>query len=245
MFSGGKCDFLLRKHFNLVPHSINTSRQSRYHSYIYAQYLSSDAFNSNTASFQTSPNKDLASANMLVVFPIPGGPVIIIFGIFPSSLITCNLLTVSSLPTISLIYIGRYFSTQGISSFAAFSSEVVVVVVVLLVLLLILQYLTWWYIRAILWVKQTTNFWRQTKTNRKPGKLENRRKLKSRPRPRAHKTRKLYDRLRMNNGEYCRIYGYTLRHTSIHCESRASPSGNASTKSYPPFNTVSFCLHFG
>jgi hypothetical protein len=42
--------------------------------------------------------------------PIPGGPEMIMFGMFPSLPITFNLLTVSSFPTISFSNFGRYFS---------------------------------------------------------------------------------------------------------------------------------------
>ena len=50
---------------------------------------------------------------MVVVLPVPGGPLKIMLGMFPPLTTACNLATVSSLPTTSLRTWGRYFSTQG------------------------------------------------------------------------------------------------------------------------------------
>jgi hypothetical protein len=44
---------------------------------------------------------------------LPGGPLIIKLGKFPSSPKTLSLLIVSSFPTTSVNNIGRYFSTHG------------------------------------------------------------------------------------------------------------------------------------
>ena len=63
--------------------------------------LSFEAFNSITASLKESPKRILAKHNIVVVFPTPGGPAMIIFGQLPCSAKTDNLSTVSSFPTIS------------------------------------------------------------------------------------------------------------------------------------------------
>lgn len=73
---------------------------------------SSDAFNSNTPSLNESPSNARASARTLVVFPVPGGPDKIKFGMFPCCARISSLPTVSSLPTISLTMDGRYFSSH-------------------------------------------------------------------------------------------------------------------------------------
>jgi len=46
--------------------------------------LSSEAFNSIQASLNFSPKIYRAKHNIDVVFPIPGGPTNIMFGVFPS-----------------------------------------------------------------------------------------------------------------------------------------------------------------
>ena len=50
---------------------------------------------------------------MVVVLPVPGGPLKIMLGMFPPFTTAWSLATVSSLPTTSLRTWGRYFSTQG------------------------------------------------------------------------------------------------------------------------------------
>ena len=64
----------------------------------------------------------LASAKMVVVFPTPGGPEIMMLGTFPSLANTASLWTVSGLPTISPNVLGRYFSIQGTFFFPIFST---------------------------------------------------------------------------------------------------------------------------
>lgn len=98
-----------------------------------------EAFNSNTASRKEGPNKIRAKQRMVVVFPTPGGPAMMMFGTLPSRAKTDSLDTVSerkikpqvvvvfrysssfvpSLPTISSKVLGRYFSTHG-SAFSFF-----------------------------------------------------------------------------------------------------------------------------
>lgn len=77
--------------------------------------LSSDAFNSQTAVLRQSPSNSLAKHIILVVFPQPGGPTNMIFGIFPYVAIARSCKIACSFPTTSLRYVGLYFSTQGIS----------------------------------------------------------------------------------------------------------------------------------
>merc|ERR1719436_2049194 len=72
-----------------------------------------DAFSSSTASLKLGPSKCLARQRMVVVFPTPGGPAMMMLGTFPSLANTLSLLTVSWLPTISWKVTGRYFSIQG------------------------------------------------------------------------------------------------------------------------------------
>eukprot|EP00982_Pelagococcus_subviridis_P000762 6314-Pelagococcus_subviridis.AAC.1 len=50
---------------------------------------------------------------MDVVFPIPGGPLKMRFGTLPVAAIAARRSTASALPTISSIFVGRYFSTHG------------------------------------------------------------------------------------------------------------------------------------
>merc|ERR1719430_435014 len=72
-----------------------------------------EAFNSMTASLNEGPRSCLARHIIVVVFPTPGGPAMMMFGTFPSLAKTATLLTVSWLPTISGKVVGRYFSIQG------------------------------------------------------------------------------------------------------------------------------------
>jgi hypothetical protein len=60
-----------------------------------------------------SPSIVLARAEILVVFPVPGGPARMMLGRFPSLAMTRSRPTVCSLPTTSSRTRGRYFSTQG------------------------------------------------------------------------------------------------------------------------------------
>merc|ERR550532_2008976 len=78
------------------------------------------AFSSSTASLKFSPRSCLARQRMVVVFPTPGGPAMMMLGTFPSLANTLSLLTVSWLPTISWNEDGRYFSIHG-TSFSFFS----------------------------------------------------------------------------------------------------------------------------
>lgn len=91
-----------------------------------------EAFNSRTASLKLLPNKMRAKHRIVVVFPTPGGPymgystmkilmrnyfqlrfftAIMTFGAFPWVANTARRPTISSLPTISSNFCGRYFST--------------------------------------------------------------------------------------------------------------------------------------
>ena len=74
---------------------------------------SSEAFSSSTASLYAGPSSVCARHKMEVVLPMPGGPVKIRFGMFPVVAIAPSRSTASLLPTISSIFVGRYFSTQG------------------------------------------------------------------------------------------------------------------------------------
>ena len=73
---------------------------------------SSDALSSSTPSLYASPSSWRASASTLVVFPVPGGPERMRFGMFPCSASTSSRPTVSLLPTMSLISFGRCFSSH-------------------------------------------------------------------------------------------------------------------------------------
>ena len=61
---------------------------------------------------KASPSKARASASTLVVLPVPGGPERMRLGMLPCCASTSKRPTVSSLPTISLISLGRYFSSH-------------------------------------------------------------------------------------------------------------------------------------
>jgi hypothetical protein len=63
--------------------------------------LSSLAFSSRTASLYASPNICLAKHNILVVFPIPGIPLMITCGMFPSLAMILRRSMVSVFPTMS------------------------------------------------------------------------------------------------------------------------------------------------
>mmetsp|Transcript_44799 Transcript_44799/g.107536 ORF Transcript_44799/g.107536 Transcript_44799/m.107536 type:complete len:238 (-) Transcript_44799:69-782(-) len=76
---------------------------------------SSEAFSSSTPSLKASPSNARASASTLVVLPVPGGPDRMRLGMLPCCASTSKRPTVSSLPTISLISLGRYFSSHGCS----------------------------------------------------------------------------------------------------------------------------------
>jgi hypothetical protein len=76
---------------------------------------SSDALSSRTPSLNASPRSARASARMLVVLPVPGGPDRMRLGIFPCCASTSKRPTVSSLPTMSLMTLGRYFSSHCVS----------------------------------------------------------------------------------------------------------------------------------
>eukprot|EP00962_Isochrysis_galbana_P058011 scaffold30678_cov108-Isochrysis_galbana.AAC.2 len=65
-----------------------------------------------TASLNESPSRARARAITLVVLPVPGGPDRIRFGMLPCCARTSRRPTVSSLPTMSLIWLGRYFSSH-------------------------------------------------------------------------------------------------------------------------------------
>ena len=75
--------------------------------------LSSDAFNSNTASLYRSPSNVRAKTCTEVVFPHPGGPDNNKFGIEPVSIIPRIWCSVSSWPTMSSNFVGRHFSIHG------------------------------------------------------------------------------------------------------------------------------------
>ena len=74
---------------------------------------SSDALSSMTASFARGPSNCRAKHNIVVVLPVPGGPLKIMLGMFPPFTTAWSLATVSSFPTTSFRSWGRYFSTQG------------------------------------------------------------------------------------------------------------------------------------
>ena len=88
---------------------------------------SSEAFSSSTASLYAGPSSVCARHKMEVVLPMPGGPVKIRFGMFPVAAIAPSRSTASLLPTISSIFVGRYFSTQGmvllLATFAIVAKE--------------------------------------------------------------------------------------------------------------------------
>lgn len=73
--------------------------------------LSSLAFSSRTASLYASPSICRARHRTDVVFPIPGMPEMMTWGIFPSRAMIFNRSTVSVFPTISSRNTGLYFST--------------------------------------------------------------------------------------------------------------------------------------
>ena len=74
---------------------------------------SSEAFNSMTASLAKGPSNCRARHSIVVVLPVPGGPLKMMLGMLPPFTTACNFATVSSLPTTSFKAWGRYFSTQG------------------------------------------------------------------------------------------------------------------------------------
>lgn len=73
---------------------------------------SSEAFNSKVASLNFYPNISQHKARIDEVFPHPGGPVKIIFGIHYYYFSYRSQLTMCSLPTISSNILGLYFSSQ-------------------------------------------------------------------------------------------------------------------------------------
>jgi len=75
---------------------------------------SSDALSSIQHSLiLSSPSICLAIHKMLVVLPVPGGPVMMRFGKFPLSAITLSYMIIWSCPTTSSNFLGRYFSMRG------------------------------------------------------------------------------------------------------------------------------------
>ncbi len=79
--------------------------------------LSSDALSSKTVlPFSNfSPNNSDAKHKILVVLPVPGGPLMIRLGIFPFLAMTRSLAMVCSFPTTWSNTLGRYFSSHGCS----------------------------------------------------------------------------------------------------------------------------------
>ena len=76
--------------------------------------LSSEAFNSRTASFTYFPYNLDTMHFIVVVFPIPGIPVIIKFGISLSEIILFIFFNKVSFNISSSVFFGLYFSIQGI-----------------------------------------------------------------------------------------------------------------------------------
>lgn len=87
---------------------------------------SSDAFSSNTASLYDGPKRVCAKARMEVVFPMPGGPVKMRFGMLPVCAMALSRSTASLFPTISSIFDGRYFSTQGNIAFPLLEAAILI-----------------------------------------------------------------------------------------------------------------------
>ena len=66
-----------------------------------AAHRSSDAFSSCTALLYASPSSARAKHVMLVVFPVPGGPAMMMLGMLPSAAMIFRRSTMSALPTMS------------------------------------------------------------------------------------------------------------------------------------------------
>lgn len=115
----GEGDFLLGEAFDSLADDFDSYRREKSMSALGLLVgggggggpLSSLAFSSRTASLYASPSSCLARHSTLVVFPIPGIPEMMTWGMLPSLAMILSRSIVSVLPTTSSRKTGRYFST--------------------------------------------------------------------------------------------------------------------------------------